>query len=133
MSAASPPVVRGPGVGQAEVMLDALLPYSYLGVLVVILLITLPLELYLGVRVWRRPRRLLLTVAPVVAVFVLWDLYAIDAQHWFFDRAQTTGVTLFGVLPIEELLFFVVVPIAAVMALEAVRVVKTHWVVGDER
>jgi lycopene cyclase domain-containing protein len=114
-------------------MPDALLPYSYLGVLVVILLTTLPLELYLGVRVWRRPRRLLLTIAPVVAVFLLWDLYAIDAEHWFFDPAQTTGVMLFGVLPIEELLFFVVVPIAAVMTLEAVRVVKTHWVVGDER
>ena len=105
---------------------------AYLGVLVFILLITLPLELYLGVRVWRRPRRLALTVLPVVAVFVVWDLYAIDQQHWFFDPEQTTGVLLFGTLPVEELLFFVVVPIAAIMTLEAVRVVKTHWVVGDE-
>jgi lycopene cyclase domain-containing protein len=111
----------------------ALQPYAYLGVLLFILLTTLPLELYLGVRVWRRPKRLLLTVLPVVVVFVIWDLYAIANDHWYFDPAQTTGVLLFGLLPIEELLFFVVVPIAAVMTLEAVRVVKTHWVVGDER
>lgn len=112
-------------------MPDALLPYAYLGMLGFIVLTTLPLELYLGVRVWRRPRRLLLTVLPVVVVFVLWDLYAIQAQHWFFDPAQTSGV-LIGTLPLEELLFFIIVPIAMVMTLEAVRTVKTHWVVGDE-
>jgi lycopene cyclase domain-containing protein len=123
--------VRLGGVGQARGVLEVLLPYSYLAVLAFILLITLPLELYLGVRVWRRPRRLALTVLPVVVVFVLWDLYAIDQQHWFFDPDQTSDVLL-GTLPLEELLFFVVVPLAAVMALEAVRVVKPHWVVGDE-
>jgi len=106
-------------------------PYSYLGVLAFILLTTLPLELYLGIRVWRRPRRLALTVAPVVAVFVLWDLYAISNEHWFFDPEQTTGIVLGGLLPIEELLFFVVVPIASIMTLEAVRVVRWQWPVGD--
>lgn len=123
--------VRFGGVGQARDVLEVLQPYSYLAVLAGILLTTLPLELYLGVRVWRRPRRLALTVLPVIVVFVLWDLYAIDAQHWFFDPTQTSGVTL-GTLPLEELLFFIVVPIAAAMTLEAVRVVKPHWVVGDE-
>ena len=123
--------VRFGGVGQARDVPDALLPYSYLAVLGFILLTTLPLELYLGVRVWRRPRRLALTVLPVVVVFVLWDLYAINQQHWFFDPDQTSGVVL-GTLPLEELLFFIVVPIAAAMTLEAVRVVKPHWVVGDE-
>lgn len=110
---------------------DGLTQYAYLGVLLFIVVATLPLELYLGVRVWRRPRRLALTVLPVVAVFVLWDLYAIGRHHWFFDPDQTTGVLLFGSLPIEELLFFVVVPIAAIMTLEAVRVVR-RWQVGDE-
>ena len=123
--------VRFGGVGQARDVPDALLPYSYLAVLAFILITTLPLELYLGVRVWRRPRRLALTVLPVVVVFVLWDLYAINQQHWFFDPDQTSGVVL-GTLPLEELLFFIVVPIAAAMTLEAVRVVKPHWVVGDE-
>ena len=126
-----PRFVRIGGVGQARGVPEALLPYSYLGVLGFILLVTLPLELYVGVRVWRRPRRLALTVIPVVVVFTLWDLYAIDQQHWFFDPAQTSGVMI-GSLPLEELLFFIVVPIAAAMTLEAVRVVKPHWVVGDE-
>ena len=97
---------------------------SYLAVLAFCLLGTLPLELWLGVRVYRRPRRLLLTLLPVVAVFYLWDVYAIAADHWSFDPAQTVGLVLPGGVPVEELLFFVVVPTCAVLAVEAVRRVK---------
>jgi lycopene cyclase domain-containing protein len=97
---------------------------AYLAVLAFCLLGTLPLEVSLGVRVYRRPRRLLLTLLPVVAVFYLWDVYAIAAEHWSFDPAQTIGVVLPGGVPVEELLFFVVVPTCAVLAFEAVRRVK---------
>ena len=97
---------------------------AYLAVLAFCLLGTLPLEVWLGVRVYRRPRRLLLTLLPVVAVFYLWDVYAIAKDHWSFDPAQTVGVVLPGGVPVEELLFFVVVPTCAVLAFEAVRRVK---------
>ena len=97
---------------------------SYLAVLAFCLLGTLPLELWLGVRVYRQPRRLLLTLLPVVAVFYLWDVYAVAADHWSFDPAQTVGLVLPGGVPVEELLFFVVVPTCAVLAFEAVRRVK---------
>ena len=104
---------------------------SYVGVLALCLLGTLPLELWLKVGVYRRWRRLLLTLLPVVAVFVVWDLYAIHAGHWTFDPAQTVGVELPGGLPLEELLFFVVVPVCSVLAYEAVRAVR-GWPGGDE-
>ena len=97
---------------------------AYLAVLALCLLGTLPLEVRLGVRVYRQPRRLLLTLLPVVAVFYLWDVYAIAADHWSFDPAQTVGLVLPGGVPVEELLFFVVVPTCAVLAFEAVRRVK---------
>jgi lycopene cyclase domain-containing protein len=104
---------------------------AYLAVLAVCLLGTLPLEVWLGVRVYRRPRRLLLTLLPVVAVFVVWDLYAVSAGQWDFDPGQTVGLVLPGGVPVEELLFFVVVPTCAVLAFEAVRRV-TGWPAGDE-
>lgn len=103
---------------------------AYLAVLAACLLGTLPLELVLHTRVYGRPLRLLLTLVPVVAVFTVWDVLAIRAGHWTYDPAQTTGISL-GVLPLEELLFFVVVPICALLTLEAVRAVK-GWPVGDE-
>ncbi|MBC7680263.1 MAG: lycopene cyclase domain-containing protein [Pseudorhodobacter sp.] len=103
---------------------------AYLLVLLGCLLGTLPLELVLRVRVYARWRRLLLTLLPVVVVFVVWDALAIRAGHWSYDPRQTVGLVL-GNLPVEEVLFFLVVPVCSVLALEAVRVVK-GWSVGDE-
>jgi lycopene cyclase domain-containing protein len=98
------------------------------------------LEPALRVNVLRRWRRLLLTLLPVTVVFVLWDLAAIAAGHWTFDPEQITGVLLPGGLPLDEMLFFVVVPICAVLGFEAVRAVlapagtaNARWQVGDER
>lgn len=94
---------------------------AYLAVLVGCLAGALWLEPVLRVGVLRQWRRLLLTLVPVVAVFALWDIAAIAAGHWSLDPAQTTGVRLPGGLPLDELLFFVVVPICAVLGFEAVR------------
>lgn len=105
--------------------------FAYLGVLLFVVFGTAWLEVLLRARVYRRWRRLLLTLLPVVVVFVIWDVYAIASGHWSFDPAQTTGLLLPGDLPLDELLFFVVIPIAALLTLEAVRSVK-RWEVGDE-
>ena len=58
---------------------------AYLGVLAFALLGTAWLEVFLRTRVYARWRRLVLTVLPVVVVFVLWDLYAIAQAHWLND------------------------------------------------
>lgn len=104
---------------------------TYLAVLVFVLVGSGWLELVLRVGVWRRTRRLVLTLLPVIAVFVVWDVYAIREGHWTFDPERTTGLFV-GVVPVEELLFFVLVPIAGVMTYEAVRAVNPHWPGGDE-
>ena len=104
---------------------------AYLAVLAGCLGAALWLEPVLRVNVLRRWRRLLLTILPVVAVFVLWDLAAIAAGHWTFDPQQTTGVLLPGTLPVDEVLFFVVVPICAILGFEAVRA-ASGLPAGDE-
>ena len=103
---------------------------AYLLVLLACLVGTAPLEVFLKTRVYARWRRLLLTLLPVGVVFVTWDLLAIRAGHWDYDTEQVTGISL-GALPLEELLFFAVIPICAILTLEAVRAVK-GWRVGDE-
>ncbi len=104
---------------------------AYLIVLAACLLGTLPLEVVLRTRVYRRPLRLLLTLLPVLGVFVTWDVYAIARHHWGYDQRQILDVLLPGRLPLEELLFFLVIPVCAILTLEAVRAVK-GWPVGDE-
>ncbi len=75
---------------------------GYVAMLAFCLLGTLPLEVVLRVGVYRRVRRLALTLLPVVPVFVAWDLYAVARGHWTFDRSQLLGVRLPGGLPVEE-------------------------------
>ncbi|MEI8080528.1 MAG: lycopene cyclase domain-containing protein [Actinomycetes bacterium] len=104
---------------------------TYLAVLAGCFLGTLWLEFALRTHVYRRWLRLVLTVAPVVIIFSAWDLYAIASHHWTFDPETTTGVMMPGGLPIEELLFFIVVPICSVLSFEAVRAVN-RWPAGDE-
>ena len=101
----------------------------YLLVLLGCLVVTLPLELVLGVRVYRRPLRLLLALLPVLAVFVTWDALAVHARQWSYHHLLGAQV---GNLPVEELGFFVVVPTCAVLTLEAVRRRRPAWRIGDE-
>jgi lycopene cyclase domain-containing protein len=96
---------------------------SYLFVLLGCLVAAGWLEPVLKVNVLRRWRRLLLTLVPVLVVFIVWDLAAIAAGHWTFDPEQTTGVLLPGGLPLDEVLFFLVVPVCAILGFEAVRAV----------
>jgi lycopene cyclase domain-containing protein len=102
---------------------------TYLALLAGCLVVTAPLELLLRVRVYARWRRLVLAVLPEFVVFVVWVLYAIAAGHWTYSARLTLGVRLPGGIPVEEVLFFLVVPTAAVLALEAVRTV-TGWDAG---
>jgi lycopene cyclase domain-containing protein len=105
--------------------------YTYLGVLLFILVGSGWLEFVLRARVARRPLRWVLAVLPAFLIFVVWDLYAIAAGHWHFDPDQTVGILFPGGIPLEELLFFIIVPTAGLLTLEAVRSV-TRWPAGDE-
>jgi lycopene cyclase domain-containing protein len=104
---------------------------TYLFVLAGCLVAAAPLEFLLGLRVRTQTWRLVLTLVPVVIVFVAWDVYAIARHQWSYDRAQTSGVLLPGRLPLEELLFFLVIPVCAVLTIEAVRKV-TGWSLIDD-
>jgi lycopene cyclase domain-containing protein len=102
---------------------------TYLALLAACLVITAPLELVLRVRVYARWRRLLLAMVPELVVFLAWEVYAVARGHWRFDGGQVLPLRVPGGLPLEEVLFFLVVPTCAVLALEAVRTV-TGWDAG---
>jgi lycopene beta-cyclase len=93
---------------------------TYLALMGACLLVTLPLELAFRAGVYRRPGRWLAAVLPVFLAFTLWDYLAIRRGHWAFSPRWTTGWVAFGVLPVEELVFFLVVPTCALLTYQAV-------------
>lgn len=107
--------------------------YSYIAVLVGCLLGAGWLEIVLRTRVYRRFIRLSLSIIPVLIIFTLWDIYAISQGHWTFDQRYVTGIIAIANVPLEEILFFISIPICAVLTLEGVRSTKPKWEVGDEQ
>jgi lycopene cyclase domain-containing protein len=94
--------------------------FQYLALMGACLLITLPLEFILGARVYRRPRRLLATLAVPLVVFFVWDAIAIARDTWYFSTTYVTGWRVPLRVPVEEVVFFLVVPICALLTYEAV-------------
>jgi lycopene cyclase domain-containing protein len=85
------------------------------------------LEFVLKVKVLRRYKQAIKAILPISIIFIVWDAYAIASGHWWFDKEQILGIFgPFGI-PLEEYLFFTVVPLAAILTIEAVRTVKKHW------
>ena len=87
------------------------------------LLLTLPLEFVFRARVYRRPRRVLRAMVVPLVVFLVWDAVAIARGTWFFSERYTTGWTLPFDVPVEELSFFVAVPLCTLLTYESVKTV----------
>ena len=106
--------------------------YGYVAMLAFCLAGTLPLVAYFRLSVFRQWRRLLLTVALAGTPFLVWDLWATRAGQWRFDAGQTLRWRVAG-LPLEEVGFFVVIPLVSVITFEAVRAVRRNRRVARPR
>ncbi len=56
-------------------------------------------------------------IAIVGAGYILWDAIVTARGDWFFNYAHLSGITIIG-LPIEEILFFIVVPYSCIFIYE---------------
>ena len=101
--------------------------YGYMAMIAFTLVGSFWLEVIFKVGVLRRWKKAFASILPVSALFIVCDAYAISQVHLFFDRDQVLGIFgPFGI-PLEEYLFFIVVPMAALLTIEAVTTVKPHW------
>ncbi|MEB4208875.1 lycopene cyclase domain-containing protein [Mycobacterium sp. 94-17] len=101
--------------------------WQYLAVLAACLAVTAPLEVF-GPGVYRQWRRAGKAVLPVAAVFLVWDEIAIAAGVWTYDGAYLCGLRIPFRVPIEEVLFFLVIPVCALLTYNAVNTIldKVH-------
>jgi lycopene cyclase domain-containing protein len=93
--------------------------WQYLLVLAACLVITAPLEMF-GPGVYRQARRLITAILPVALVFLIWDEIAVAAHVWSYNDAYITGLSIPVRVPIEEVLFFVVIPVCGLLTYNAV-------------
>lgn len=105
--------------------------WQYLIVLGLCLAITAPLEIF-GKGVYRQARRAVYAVAPVAAIFLIWDAVAIAAGIWTYDGRYLAGVDIPPHVPIEEVLFFVVIPLCGLLTYNAVSTIL-GWIKRPHR
>jgi lycopene cyclase domain-containing protein len=117
----------GPRLSHDLVRRLYVLKFSYMAMLLFVICGSFWLEIVLKVGVLRRIKRTFLSVAPISLMFLIWDAYAIKQGHWFFDPEQTLGIYGPFDIPLEEYLFFIIIPLAALMTIEAVTTVNKHW------
>jgi lycopene cyclase domain-containing protein len=78
------------------------------------------LSLWPGLRFYRSPRALLFSIGLIVFFFGIWDVFAVWRGHWFFDKHSVWNYRVIN-LPLEEVLFFVVVPFCCIFTWEAMK------------
>lgn len=93
--------------------------WQYMIVLGACLVITAPLEFF-GEGVYRQPSRTLRAILPVALVFLMWDAVAIAGHVWAYNPRYISGVHIGFGIPVEELLFFIVIPLCGLLTLNAV-------------
>ena len=68
-------------------------------------------------RYYRQWKHLLPAIGIMAAVFIPWDIWFTSQGVWWFNEKYTSGARVF-LLPIEEWLFFLIVPFACIFIYE---------------
>lgn len=81
--------------------------WNYLGLIFFWALPVILLQLLFGADLlWRHRQLLFWAIFPPALYLSLVDIIALKATTWSISPAQTTGVIFFGILPLEEVVFF---------------------------
>lgn len=95
--------------------------YTYLFIMLASLAGPLALSFDRKVAFYRQWKSLVLGMLPPALFYILWDMWFTDKSVWWFTDAYITGIKLYN-LPIEEVMFFFIVPYCCVFIYQCVRI-----------
>jgi lycopene cyclase domain-containing protein len=96
---------------------------KYMMALVLSGIFPLLLSFYPPLKFWRNFRALIFSLSMLVAIFGAWDVFAAWRGHWYFNPEGVSGINIIN-LPVEEWLFFIVVPFCCIFTWEALKYIK---------
>jgi len=92
----------------------------YLIILIFSLVGPLALSFEKNLRLYRRWKYLIPAILITMLIFVTWDIIFTHQGHWFFNPMYNSGIYI-NKLPLEEYLFFLVIPYACAFSFYAVQ------------
>lgn len=96
---------------------------KYMYALVVAGLVPFILSFWPGLNFYRNLRALSLSLFLIVVIFGFWDIFAVWRGHWFFDASGVGNLRIIN-LPLEEWLFFVVIPFCCIFTWEVIKYLR---------
>jgi len=105
----------------------------YALVLLFVGLCAIGVNLGFGIKISQQWRIFAFTDAVILLIYSIWDIWAVENHNWRFDPAQILGFNLFGILPIEEILFFVLVPLMTILSYLALLKITAKLKRGSQR
>ena len=96
---------------------------KYMYALLISGIIPFLLSFWPGLNFYRDLKRLFYTIALIVIIFGLWDVFAVLRGHWSFDPAGVRPLRIIN-LPLEEWLFFIIIPFCCIFTWEALKYIK---------
>ncbi|MDD5129671.1 MAG: lycopene cyclase domain-containing protein [Candidatus Omnitrophica bacterium] len=92
---------------------------------ILLLSVSFPLlfSFYPALKFWRNLKALIFALTVVIIIFGSWDIFATWRGHWYFNPQGILGVKIVN-LPLEEWLFFVVIPFCCIFTWEALKFIK---------
>jgi len=99
---------------------------KYFLVLFYSLLLPLLLSFYKPLKFYRNLRALILSISIILIFFGIWDVFAVWRGHWSFNRNSIWGIYILN-LPLEEWLFFIVIPFCCIFTWEALKYLFSYF------
>lgn len=92
---------------------------KYMMVLLLSISIPFVCNFWPPLKFYRHLRSLLYSIGLIVLLYGAWDVVAVWRRHWFFDPAGVWSFRIIN-LPLEEFLFFIIIPFCCIFTWEAV-------------
>ncbi len=123
----APAVATGFWTIAAAVLVSGWAPGTYLALELVWALPPIALQLAYGADIlWRHRRIVLLAIVPFTLYLSLADTLAIRSGTWTINPEQSVGLLLAGILPVEELLFFLLTNTLVVFGVTLLLAPESH-------
>lgn len=96
---------------------------KYMLVLVLSISVPLVVSFWPPLKFYKNIRALFYSIGIIVVIFGAWDVFATYRGHWYFNPRGVGNIKIVN-LPLEEVLFFVVIPFCCIFTWEAIKYIK---------
>ena len=104
---------------------------SYMFVLIIALSVPLVVSFWPPLKFYRYPKALALSIFFVFFLFGAWDVFATWRGHWTFNPQGVWRMRIF-LLPLEEVLFFIVIPFCCIFTWETIKFISRLKIQGGK-